>query len=42
MLKGSTVGDDEYNNSKILYRLLKMRDVSNLNDLYNAQDVILL
>ena len=42
MLKGSTVGNDEYNNSKILYRLLKMRDVSNLNDLYNAQDVILL
>ena len=42
MLKGSAIGDDEYNNSKILYTLLKMRDVSDLNDLYNAQDVILL
>ena len=41
-LKGTAVGDDEYNNSKILYTLLKMRDLSDLNDLYNAQDVILL
>ena len=38
---GSAVGDDEYNNSKILYTLLKMRDLSNLNDLHNTQDVIL-
>ena len=37
---GSAVGDDEYNNSKILYTLLKMRDLSNLNDLHNTQDVI--
>ena len=42
MLKGTAVGDDEYNNSKILYMLSKMRDLSDLNDLYNAQDVILL
>ena len=42
MLKGSAVGDDEYNNSKILYTLLKMRDLPGLNDLYIAQDVILL
>ena len=40
MLKGTAVGDDEYNNSKILYTLLKMRNLSDSNDLYNAQDVI--
>ena len=40
--KGKAVGADEYNNSKILYALLKMRDLSDLNGLYNAQDVILL
>ena len=42
MLKGKAVGDEEHNNSKVIYMLLKMRDLSNLNDLYNAQDVILL
>ena len=42
MLKETAVGDDEYYNSKILYTLLRMRDLSDLNDLYNAQDVILL
>ena len=41
-LKGNAVGDDEYNNSKILYTLLKMRDLSDSNGLYNAQDVIFL
>ena len=41
-LKGTAVGDDEYNNFKILHILLKMSDLSDLNDLYNAQDVILL
>ena len=41
-LKGKAAGDDEYENSKKLYALLKMRDLSDLNDLYNAQDVILL
>ena len=34
--------DEEYDNSKTLYTLLKIRDFSDLNDLYNAQDVILL
>ena len=41
-LKGKVVDDEEYANSKTLYTLLKMRDLSDLNDLYNAQDVILL
>ena len=41
-LKGSAVGDNEYKISKIFYTLLKMRDLSDLNNLHNAQDVILL
>ena len=42
LLKGKAVGDEEHDNSKVIYMLLKMRDLSDLNDLYNAQDVILL
>ena len=41
-LKGKTAGDDEYENSKKLYTQLKMRNLSDLNNLYKAQDVILL
>ena len=41
-LKGKAINDEEYNNSKKLYTLLRMRNLSDLNDLYNAQDVILL
>ena len=41
-LKGKSISDEEYENSKMLYTELKMRDMSDLNDLYNAQDVILL
>ena len=40
-LKGKAVSDDEYENSKKLYTLLKMKDLSDLNDFYNTQDVIL-
>ena len=40
MLKGCAVDDVEYNNSKTLYSLLKMHNLSDLNDLYNVQDVI--
>ena len=36
------MSDEEYENSKELYKLLKMRYLSDLNDLYNEQDVILL
>lgn len=41
-LKEYVIDDMECNNSKILYSLLKMRNVSDFNYLYNAQDVILL
>ena len=41
-LKGKSVDDESYENSKQLFILLKMRNLSDLNDLYNAQDVILL
>ena len=40
-LKGTVLDDHEYNNSKILYTSLKTRGLSDLYDLYNAQDVIL-
>ena len=36
------MNEEEYNNSKLLYTLLKMRGISYLSDLCNAQDVILL
>ena len=41
-LKQKNVGDEEYEQSKFLYQTLKMRHLGDLNDLYNAQDVILL
>ena len=41
-LKGKTVDDDCYENAKKLFILLKMRNFCDLNDLYNAQDVIIL
>ena len=39
-LKQSAVNDDDYENSEYLYQTLKMRNLGDLNDLYNAQDVI--
>ena len=41
-LKQKAVGDEEYEDSKFLNQTLKMRHLGDLNDLYNAQDVILL
>ena len=41
-LKGQAINDDNYENSKKLFILLKMPNLSDLNDLHNAQDVILL
>ena len=41
-LKQSAVNDEDYENSKYLYHTLKMRHLSDLNDLYIVQDVILL
>ena len=41
-LKGSAVDEESYENAKKLFILLRMRKLSDLNDLYNVQDVILL
>ena len=41
-LKGKNVDNECYENAKQLFILLKMRHLSDLNDLYNAQDVIIL
>ena len=40
-LKGQSVNKEDYNNSKKLFVLLTMRNLSDLNDLYNVQNVIL-
>ena len=39
-LKQSAVNDIDYENSKYLYQTLKIRNLGDLNDLYNVQDVI--
>ena len=41
-LKDESVDEIAYQNAKTLFLSLKMRDLSDLNDLYNAQDVIIL
>ena len=41
-LKLQAVDGESYENSKFLYKTLKMRNLGDLNDLYNTQDVILL
>ena len=41
-LKVSAVDEDAYENAIKLFILLRMRNLSDLNDLYNVQDVILL
>ena len=41
-LKLSAIDNESYENSKYLYHNLKMRNLGNLNDLYNTQDVIFL
>ena len=41
-LKGQALDSEAYENSKKLFILLKMRNILDLNDLYNVQDVILL
>ena len=41
-LKQAAVNDDDYENSKYLYQTLKMRNLGDMNDLYNAQDAVLL
>ena len=41
-LKGRAVSDDDYDQSKYLFQTLKMRFLSDMNDVYNFQDVALL
>ena len=41
-LKQKHASKEEYEDSKFLFETLKMRHLGDLNDLYNAQDVILL
>ena len=41
-LKGESVDEISYQNAKTLFLTSKMRDLSDLNDLYNVQDVIIL
>ena len=41
-LKQKAVSDSDYESSKFLYENLKMRNLGDMNDLYNVQDVILL
>ena len=41
-LKKKSVSDDGYGSSLYLSKTLKMRNLGDMNDLYNAQDVILL
>ena len=40
-LKQDIVSEEEYENSKFLYTTLKMRKLSDMNDLYNFQDTCL-
>ena len=41
-LKMKCVNDDDYEQSRYLFEPLKMRNLSDMNDLYNFQDVALL
>ena len=41
-LKQQNVSFVEYENCRYLYKTMKMRNLGDLNDLYNMQDVILL
>lgn len=41
-LKQRAVSDNDYESSFYLYRILKMRNLGHMNDLYNTQDKFLL
>ena len=41
-LKQKKISDEEYERSKYLFSNLEMRNLNDMNDLYNAKDVILL
>ena len=38
--KKQTVSDSDYESSFFLYKTLKIRNLGDMNDLYNAQDAI--
>ena len=40
-LKQKVESDSDYESSIFLYKTLKMQNLGDMNDLYNAQDVIL-
>ena len=42
MLKVQSVNKEDYDNSEKMFILLKMRNLSDLNNLFNVQDAILL
>ena len=41
-LKQRAIKDSDYENSFYLYKTLKMKSLGDMNDLYNAQDIVLL
>ena len=41
-IKNKEIDEESYENAKKLFIILKMRNLSDLNDLYNVQDVIIL
>ena len=41
-IKQKSVADEDYESSMYLYKTLKMRNLGDMNDLHNTQDVILL
>ena len=41
-LRQKAVSDSDYESNSYLFETLKMRNLSDMNDLYNIQDVILL
>ena len=41
-LKQKAMSDSDYESSFFLYKTFKMKNLGDMNDLYNAQDVILL
>ena len=41
-LKNKVISDEEYEDAKLLYQTLKMRNVANMNNLHNFQDLLIL
>ena len=41
-LKQKSVADEDYNSSLYLYKTLNMKNLGDMSDLYNIQDIVLL